>query len=279
MICFIRKCFGALLLLLYSLSTLATQNYFFEGGRESGMANSFLTLGGIWSVYHNPAGIARTNQMSLGFSYSNHYLINELSTQSFAGIVPAGKGAFGAYYSYSGTSRYNEQKLALGYAHTLGSKIDAGIMIDLSSTYLPDEYETAHAIAGEISLLLYPAEQFRIGLLASNISGSKYNSYTEEKLNTFFQGGVSWHGDNFLIGAKALLQMQNNPVISVGTELSIVNNLDLRAGVSTEDNMSITFGLGYKQKNWRSDIAFARHPNLGFSTFLSIEVFIGREKK
>ena len=71
-----RKCYGVFILLLLSAAVSATQNYFFTGGREAGMAYAFLTLGGTWSVYHNPAGMARQNQTSLGFSYNNQYLLS-----------------------------------------------------------------------------------------------------------------------------------------------------------------------------------------------------------
>jgi hypothetical protein len=273
------RSFATGILIVCVLYSISAQSYFIAGAREAAMANSILTLGGTWSVYHNPAGIRTLNHASVGFCYENRYLLEELSTQSFAGTVPVRNGGFGVSYSYFGTSRYNEQKMALGYAHALGEKINAGILFDLYHTNLPDEYESDYIIAGEIGLIIRPIENLSIGLHLNNPTESGSQNYNTEDANTFFRSGITWHDKYFLIGTQVSIQENDEPIMSAGMEINVVPNFYVRAGISSDEKNNYTFGLGYKQKRWCGDIAFARHPILGYTSMFSIEFYPGKIKE
>ena len=263
---------GLFLISVSSFSILmATGPSFKSGAREAALANSVLTLGGTWSAWHNPAGMALVNAPAIGIAYTNRYQLPELSTRSLAGSLPVLKGAIGVTYSYFGDQDYNEQKLAAGYAHPLGEKVFAGILIDYYSTRLPSEYDRASAIAGEIGFLAKPTEQLAIGMHLSNLSNVNYNQYMHEELPMFLNSGITYSVKDFLISANLLLPKNANPSFGVGTEVNLIKNLGVRVGISNTEAFNFCFGFGYRLDNFRADIAFNRHPNLGYVSQLSFE--------
>lgn len=249
------------------------------GAREIGMANSESTYSSVWSVNLNPAGIINTETPSIGFSYFNQFQLKELSTKDIAAVIPTNTGGFGANYAYFGTSTYNLQNISIGYAHKLGEKFYAGITTLYHSINLPNEYETTHAISGNIGVIMLPIAQLRIGVNLNNISNSKYANYIQESPDMFFRTGISWKAENFLISGSIILSKDRSPTTSIGTEISFIKELDIRLGVSSADHTNFTFGLGYGKSHWQTDLAFCRHPNLGYSSAISVEFYFGKNKR
>lgn len=259
--------------------TNATETFFKSGAREAALANSALTLGGTWSAYHNPAALVIANTPTIGISYNNRYRIQELSTRSFAGSLPIQKGAFGIIYSYFGSTDYNEQKVGACYAHQLGEKFSAGILIDYYRSRLPNEYEQASAVTGEIGLCAMPSEQLSIGMHLSNLHNGSFNNYKHEQLPMFLNTGVTYSVKDFLISGNILLSEKSDPVFGIGTELNIIKNLGIRAGISNFNSYNFCFGFGYKLKWIATDVAFSRHPNLGYVSQVSLQFTPGKPNK
>lgn len=262
-----------------SLGTiLRAQNVHLAGAREAGIANSSLTLGGTWTTFHNPAGLATTNNYCVGINYLNRFQTAELSTRSITGTIPTSNGGFGAGYSYFGTSSYNQQKLALGYAHKLSDKIEAGILFDLFSANLPNEYESAYALTGELGLTIRPINNLSIGAHINNITGANYTQYEYEELPMSFRSSLTWQTDNYLLSGLLSLNRDGEPVISIGSEVTLLSNFDVRLGVSTHEAYNFSLGAGYHKTMWHTDIAFSRHPNLGYTSMLSAGINFGETK-
>jgi hypothetical protein len=241
-----------------------------NGAREAGMANASVSLSGPWSVFNNPAGMAMSNHPSCMLNYNNRFQLKELSTASVAGVIPKDFGSFGVSASYFGTSRYNEQKFAFGYARSLGEKISAGILCDYFVSKLPSEYETGHTLAGEIGLIVIPVEKLNIGFHVFNISGSKFKTYETEELPVLLSAGVSWQDEAFLLSSQIQLSNKGKTCLSLGSEIILIKNLFLCAGISNSEQMRYSFGLGYKLNRFECDIAFTNHPVLGFSSDVSL---------
>ena len=52
-------------------------------------------------------------------------------------------------------------------------------------------------------------------------------------------------------------------------EYMILENIFMRAGISTEPIQYYSFGLGFNQKSIKADIAFTQHNKLGFTPHIS----------
>lgn len=262
-----------LALLCFNLSSNASDIFFLAGGREAGLANSAVSLGSTWSVFHNPAGIVSVTDISFGFSHQNYYMIKELNTTSFAGVLPVKFGSFGVSGTFFGSSNYNEQKYAFGYSRSFAGKLDVGILCDYFTTKLPEEYDASRALVGEIGLIAHPIENLSIGCHLFNPSAADYsNSYGD--IPIIFRAGSAWETKKYLLSAQVQANNKAKPVYSAGSEINLIENLAIRVGISTQDNMSYTCGIGYRYSGLKSDFAIAHHPVLGYSAFLSFEFTI-----
>lgn len=268
--------FGFLAVWLLSLTSFASQDPIFPGAREGAMAQSVLSLDSPWAVYHNPAGIATATSGSFSFCHTNRYLIHELSRHAMAGVLPASGGAFGLAYTYTGTPEYNEQLIVLAYAHQLSDKLEAGIGFNAHSVWMPADYGQDFALTGSLGLLARPVKQLSVGLHLVNLANAHYQKYNFEAPPTFFRGGLTWQSGPLLAATSVMIQKHGNTELSMGTEFQAVRNLAVRLGVSSSEAMSLTFGLGYSDTRWSADLAFMRHPLLGFSSMFSLDIRIGK---
>jgi hypothetical protein len=267
--------------IICSLNSLsfASDRVFMPTAREAGMSNASAALPDIFSASNNPAVMANLNQASIGLQYQNLFQIEELNSSSAWGTVPVPFGAFGAAASYFGTARFNEQRYTFGYARKLGTKISAGVLFNYLTSNLPDEYSTARALAGEVGLLLNPIEKLNIGLHIFNVSGAEFLNYNYEELPVFFRAGASWTDDIFLLSSQIQMSNSGETILSLGSEITLVKNLFLRAGISSSGQTRYSFGLGYKISRIAFDVAFNHHPVLGFSSFVSLQYnFIGNAR-
>lgn len=244
-------------------------NVFRAGAREAALANTGVALGGNWSMFHNPAGLANLTAPNIGVHYTNQFMMQELSTSSIAGVLPFGQGGFGITGSYFGTQSFNEQKYAFGYAHQLGKLVNAGISIDYYRANLPEDYDLSQALTGEIGLMINPIDNLSIGCHLYNVTGSGYKDYIAENLPSFFTLGAAWQSDVFLVTSQVSLDKQKSPIISAGSEVYLIPDLAVRIGVSNDDQYQYSFGIGYRKNRFVGDIAFTRHPVLGFSSYVS----------
>jgi hypothetical protein len=253
-----------------SVKLKASDLFMLAGARDAGLANSTLALESTWSVFHNPAGMAGLTTFSFGLNYESRFAITQLQTSSFASTMPVRFGSFGLAGSYFGSTLYNEQKYAFGYARSFAGKIKVGMLCDYFSVNLPEGYDNAQALAGELGLIAHPIENLNIACHIFNLTGSKFNtSYAE--LPVTFTTGAAWVSKNYLVSTQIQIPSNEKPELSVGSELTIVRNLAVRLGVSTLESMSYTVGIGFNPSRISVDLALAHHPVLGYSTFFTLE--------
>ena len=124
--------------------------------RSLGLSGASVSLIDVWSQYYNQAGLAYIENISVGLAYQNAFFVKELATNSVAIAVPTKTGNFGLNYYYFGYPKYNESKIALAYAKSLGKKIAVGIQLDYFITHIEGEYGTKGVAAGEIGILSQP---------------------------------------------------------------------------------------------------------------------------
>ncbi len=255
---------------IFSKQVKAQTDIFSSGARLSGMANTGVAISDEWSMFHNPAGMAGINEASFGAHYTNRYLLPDIGIASVSGILPMERGTFGTSLSYFGTTRYNEQKYAFGYAHKLGGKLSAGISIDYYRLKLPEDYEQSGVLAGEIGLVIHPVKNLSVGCRLNNVSNSKYSTYSSGNVPSDFSLGAAWKSDIFLIASQVNIYEKESPSISAGSEVLLMKSLAIRVGVSSLPLYQYTLGLGYRQKSISGNVAFSRHPVLGMSSFISL---------
>ncbi len=250
-----------------------------QGARSAGMGGSSVVLTDIWSVYNNQAALAGIHNISFATYFSNRFAVKELSTKSFAFALPVSAGTFGLSYSNFGYSLYNENKIGLAFAKQLWNILSVGIQIDYFRTHLGEDYGNHNNISGEIGILAEPIKNFVIGAHLTNPTKTKIADYQDERMPTIFRLGVGYtFSDKVTVSVEGMQELDEDIVFKTGIEYNIVKNLYLRTGISTNPVLN-SFGLGLLFKNFKADMAFSKHPVLGYSTHFSLSYQLGGKKK
>ena len=254
----------------------AQVDYF--GARAMGISNASLCYQDNWAQLNNQAGLAQLNQITVSAGFTNAYFIKELATNSIAIGLPTKSGTFGLNYSYFGYSKFNQNKMGLAYAMAIGNKLSAGIQINYLYTHIQGEYGTSGSAYGEIGLLSEPIDDFFLAAHISNFWRTKYSSENEIYIPMIFRMGAA-----YLLYKKALLSIEfekdieRELIFHSGLEFNMNNQFYFRFGIATNP-MIFSFGFGYKINSFKADIAFSKHPVLGFSPAISLNWAFKKQK-
>ncbi len=277
MISICLRSFGILFFTFFLLIGANAQLSFF-GARSAGVSNASVTYKDNWSQYSNQAGIANIEEISIGAGFQNAYFIEELSTNALAFAIPTNSGVFGVNYSYFGYPKFNQNKFGLAFGKKLGKRISAGIQINYLFTHIEGEYGSQGMATGEIGIITEPIDDFFLAAHVSNFWRSKYSGTDEIYLPMLFKLGAS-----YLLYETALLSVEIEkdlefPVIfKSGLEFNLSNTFFLRFGIASNP-MVFSFGFGYKLKPFNVDLAFSKHPLLGYSPAITLEYSIKKNK-
>lgn len=266
------------ILLLIGNSSLKSQIDFF-GARAIGSSNASVTYQDNWAQLNNQAGLSSLEDITISAGFANSYFIKELSTNTLAIGLPITSGVFGLNYTYWGYSKFNQNKVGLTFAKQLAKRISAGIQINYLYTHIEGEYGSSGTAYGEIGILTEPIDDLFLAAHLSNFWRSKYTDYSDIYIPMVFRIGAA-----YLLYEQALLSIEfekdieRDLVFKSGLEYDVNKQFFFRFGFATAP-MIYSFGFGYKIKNFKTDIAFSKHPVLGYSPAISLNYGFGKNKQ
>jgi hypothetical protein len=268
------NCFRSLLLIICNLffsELLFAQADFNQiGGRSIAVSGASVTYQDVWSQYHNQAGLAFLKGINIGLGFQNAFLVKELSTKSISVAIPLKSGVFGINYGYFGYPKFNENKIGLAFAKALGKRIAVGIQLDYQFTHIDGDYGNKATALGEVGILTEPIDNLLIGAHVFNVWRSKLSTVDNEYIPTIFTIGASYRlYDIALLSIEFEKDLDLEMVFKSGLEFELIENFSLRAGIATNPNI-FSFGLGYTFQSFDLNIAFSKHPVLGYSPGVSI---------
>jgi len=259
-----------LLLFLREPCVYATQDNYPLGSRFAAMRNTSVMLPDLWSVSHNQAGLGWIQNLSIGFHHENKFIIPEYALQSLAIAIPTKPGTIGLNYSYFGYSKYHESKVGLSFGRVFGEYIAAGIQLDYLNTFIAEEYGNQGNLAIEGGIMAKPVDFLYIGAHVFNPTRTKISTYDEEPVPTIIRVGVGVQlFEMVFLGIETEKELDHKPINKAGIEVEPVNNLFLRAGISTNPTQT-SFGIGYSLKGFRADLAFTVHQQLGLTPHFTL---------
>ena len=122
--------------LLIGLSVLFTNQLIAQSLRYS-IALPYTSLSGYsnkqndaFSFTSNQAALANTKQTSVGVFGERRFLLAETSSYAAALAIPTKLGNVGVSMNYAGFKNFNENKIGLAYARSLGKKVDIGVQFN-----------------------------------------------------------------------------------------------------------------------------------------------------
>jgi hypothetical protein len=246
------------------------------GARQAGMGTAGVAFHDLWSVTHNQAGLALLTKPSFGLFYENKFALKELGLKAGAFAYPTSSGVFAIDLMQFGYSKYNESRIGLAYAKSLGKKFSIGVKFDYLNTFYAEGYGNKGTFIAEIGFLAQPIKHFFIGGHIYNLSRSKIAAYDDERVPSIITFGIAYEfSEKVLCTVEAEKDLQYKPIYKVGMEYKFLENLFIRAGVTSNPNQ-MSLGIGYIYKKIKADISFSSHQVLGISPHIGISYEFGK---
>ena len=226
----------------------------------------------------NQAALAKLESAGIGVWGERRFMVAETSVYGLAAGFPTKKGNFGLQLNYSGFSNFNDNKIGLAYARSLGKLLDLGVQFNYYGYRIP-QYGNASAINFEIGAIMHISEKFHAGMHAYNPVGGKLGKDEEEKLAAAYKLGLGYDAtDNFFVSVE-LVKEEDRPInVNGGVQYQFLKKFFARAGFVSESG-SAYGGAGVGWKNMRLDVATNYHPQLGFSPGILLLVNFKKEKQ
>jgi hypothetical protein len=251
----------------FLLSNISAQINHSVGARAAGMGNAFVANSDLWSVYHNQAGLAEIKEIQAGMTVENRFLVKELSLKSLAVAAPIKTtgGTFGFSVSHFGFSLYSETKAGLAYAQKLSEKVSAAVQMNYHNTFIGEGYGNKGNITAEAGVQAELAENLTLGAHIFNPFRARIADHFNERIPTIMRLGLNYQvSEKVIIAAEAFKDSEYKAQIRSGLEYHVVEQLYLRAGISTNPAMN-SFGFGLNLKNLKIDFATSMHSALGYT--------------
>ncbi|MGM0530615.1 MAG: hypothetical protein ACQER7_04630 [Bacteroidota bacterium] len=251
------------LLIFWNLPDLFASNELVPiGARSSGMANASVMLPGFSSVFHNQAGLAFLESISVGFHHRSGF-VKEMDRQAVAVLFPTPTGTLASSFSYYGYSHYQEIKAGLAYGKFLARNMAAGIQIDYFNTRITGIYGKADILTFEAGLMFKMMDHVYVGTHVFNPVRVGIGE-AEEKIPTIFRLGVGYRfTEDMLVCVEGEKDLERAVMPRMGIEYQPLGQVFIRAGMSVNPVMNF-FGLGYSWKSFHADVAFSYHQILGY---------------
>lgn len=226
------------------------------GGSGVGLADD------LFSIYLNPAGLARLDTKGLGATYTTLFGLEELKYSNLAYAQPLGKSnGLGLAYEGFGSVIYEEKTFFLSYGHRILGKTYLGG--SLKHMELSIETVGRGSDFGLDLGLLQEFGKVDIGLIFRNVNRPNIG----DDLPSRIAAGVSIRPVKSLILAldysvTQTLIDESLPCLAVGGEFELTEYLLLRAGFQSEpERPGLGFGI---RKGWVAfDYAYFNHNLLG----------------
>lgn len=217
-----------------------------------------------FSFIINPAALSNLQQSGAGVYSERRFLLNAFSQYTAVTGFQTNSGTFGLQADYFGYSNYNETQLGLGYARSLGSKIDVGVKFNYYNLRIP-AYGNASTFHFEAGILMHLSEKIHAGFSVFNPVGGVLNKTANEKIASVYRGGIGYEAsDKFFISAELIREENKNVGVNAAFQYVLVKQLLIRAGINTVNTQPFV-GVGLKFGPFRVDVATAYHPQLGIS--------------
>lgn len=255
----------------FSCSCLAGFERIEGGARSISLGGAFVGMADeSWTVFYNPAGLARVSLPEVSVFYSPQpFGLHELQSIALAVSHPVFDGGFGFSLRRFGFMLYRETSIGAGYALEIGD-VSVGATLNSHSVTIMN-YGSAGSLGIDVGLLLPVTSQIRVGMVARNINAPKIGAGRERIAQTFSVGAAYRPVADLVFVIDHEKEIGFPAALKFGFECWVVDEIALRAGVNTEI-ASYAAGVGVRYWLVRFDYGFTSHQELGFTHQISVTV-------
>lgn len=292
----IRRALG-LSVLCAPLFAAAPASAYFErlevGARAIAMGGAFAAVADDASaVYWNPAGLPSVREPRLLLMHYRPFVVEGLSTNFGALVVPIGESAVWSAWSHTGLSGVvSEDMVYLGagrrFDPMVGPSFSLGVSAKLARVAFERQFESdadgpvdfgsQTRLAGDFGLTVRLTERLAAGYVVRNVGAPLFDFVPGNggtRLSTVEEGGLAFRWNPASTVAAAVVRgAEGDPVPAVGAEILFFDVFALRAGAA---DFEFYGGVGIQSNGWYVDTAVLTHKTLGISYMVSIEVPLRR---
>jgi len=235
------------------------------GGKTNSIGNCSVALSEFWSCHNNPAGFANYNNIAVGLSYENRFLLRELAYKNIGVIIPFNIGVIGITASQFGYNHYNENLLGLGLSRSFGPNLKIGLKLDYIFFKYSTDYAKIQTATFELGLQYHINKSLCLGAYIFNPINVKLKTLNNEKIPIIMRIGLSYFvKEDFLITAEVEENFENDFSYRFGLEYEIYKKIFVRSGFQLRPEI-FTFGFGYDYNWFTIDISAQMNQVLGAS--------------
>ncbi len=244
------------LLFLFSIVQASAQTM--QSPAMQGMGNTAAAKESVYSVWRNPAGIARLSSAQAGIAFQSHFISSAF--YSYGGVATksiANFGVAGIQYANSQLSgAIASSSVGICYGYSILKKWNVGAGIDRQVVRWKDfetenyENDSEHRFLANVGLQ-YHGEHFS--------AGAYYKQLGELVI------GVGYRvSDQLHLAADLSKEELQRPDFRAGLRYQVVRNFYLLGGISSNPLQHYA-GASVLIRNFRIDFASSFHRDLGFS--------------
>ena len=251
---------------LFSFNVTAQVN---PGARFTAMAGTGVSLGDVWSVQQNQAGMASIRKITVALAFEKPFAGYDLSTQSAVLVVPVNKNVFGLSIQRYGFATYNEQRTAFAYARSFGPRLYTALSFNYHHLNIAN-YGSAQAYTIEAGIQYHFRNGVTIAAHLANPNQNSFADYITAGMPARLQVGASYLSSEKVLLALAIEKTFQEPFdAKLGLEYQVIKLFALRGGISLEPFKQYAgFGLNYHKL--KMDVAAASQPVLGYSPQIAL---------
>ncbi|MFN7603462.1 MAG: hypothetical protein ACK5R0_18890 [Bacteroidota bacterium] len=263
--------------LLVAINSFAQSGQNLMGARQTAMGNASATLTDEWSLWHNVAGLAQTENRTLGASYEVTPSLVGANRMAFNGAAPLRLGVIGFGAFRFGDNVYSEQMISLAFAHKIGIT-SLGAKANVIQ-YRADGFGSQAALSLDFGGITQLTKQITIGEYLTNLTQSSFSASENYRLPTRLAVGLGFKLSDYVLATTELEKdLDYRAVWKTGIEYQAIKNFFIRGGFNFYPQ-NFYFGLGSKWGSVNANYAVRYNSLLGSTHQISISYHFAKTKE
>ena len=263
---------------IYSFSSAGAQSVEpILGAQSSGMGNISSISGSAWSVFNNPAGLAKVEDLLIASTCEIKPALPAANRLGALITTPFQFGVLGGGFFRFGDDLYNEQMIRFAYSNKIGNT-SLGIRASYIQ-YHAEGYGTHGVIGIDFGGITKLTDQLFIGAWIQNLNQPKLDFKNEERTPIKLYATLGWSPSEKLIIATELEKdVQYDVLWKTGFQYSIHKKIIVRSGYNLNPN-SFFAGLGFNGYKIKVDYSLQSFTRLSAAHQASASYRISKPKK
>lgn len=227
-----------------------------------GLGNGTFSLPRSEGFELNPAAPASSG-FSAALSYSNRFLLKDLSLSSAYSIVPVFRSVMQLGFARFGSASFRENSASFGVSKRLGERFSAGVRLLWFNLNMAENNRQPSLVSFSLGVQ-YHTDRFGFGLSCFNPLNLKMRSGSFEQAYqpVYRLGAHRVFNDRLLVLSGVSFRDGEQVDTHWGIEWSPRTRVRVRGGFESAVTLW-SLGVGCRFRNVTTDFTFSHHPYLG----------------